>query len=194
MSRIITFSHQKGGVGKSTLCFNIAKNISKNTRVCLVDFDQQGSLSQVSEMVEFDIKSNVDVKDILNMPYDFIFIDTPPYLSSNLEEIYKISDLVVIPTKAGILDLFAIRSTINLVKSCKKQNNALIVFNLVKHNTSLTKDILKEVEMYGIEVSKTQISDLVAFTRSVLMNGVEHSNVAQRQIDDLTKEILLKII
>jgi chromosome partitioning protein len=34
------------------------------------------------------------------------------------------------------------------------------------------------------------ISDLVAFSRSVLINGVEDNNKAQKQIDALTKEVL----
>ena len=34
------------------------------------------------------------------------------------------------------------------------------------------------------------ISDLVSFSRSVLVNGVEDNNTAQKQIDNLTKEIL----
>lgn len=45
MARIITFSHQKGGVGKSTLAFNVAQNISNSARVCVIDLDKQGSLS-----------------------------------------------------------------------------------------------------------------------------------------------------
>lgn len=43
---------------------------------------------------------------------------------------------------------------------------------------------------YGIKVSKTMISYLVSFSRSVLVNGVEDNNIAQKQIDNLTKEIL----
>ena len=43
---------------------------------------------------------------------------------------------------------------------------------------------------FGVKVSKTMISDLVSFSRSVLVNGVEDNNTAQKQIDNLTKEIL----
>lgn len=123
-------------------------------------------------MVSFDIRDNIELNKILELDYDFIIIDTPPYLSENLIELFKLSDLIVIPTRAGILDLFAIKGTINLVKEAGQSNKAIIVFNLIKSNTTLTKDIWKEMKDFGIKIAKTQISDLVAFTRSILMSGV----------------------
>ena len=131
--------------------------------------DRQGSLSQVSEMVAFDILDDVKVNDIEKLDYDFILIDTPPYLSENLTELFKISDLIVIPTRAGILDLFAIRGTIDLVKEADQSKKAMIVFNLIKPNTTLTADILNEMKEFDVKIAETHISDLVAFTRSCLL-------------------------
>ena len=51
MPKIILITHQKGGVGKSTLTFNLAQNIAANSRVAVLDFDLQGSLSQLEELV-----------------------------------------------------------------------------------------------------------------------------------------------
>ena len=61
---------------------------------------------------------------------------------------------------------------------------------MVKPNTTLTKEIKNQLQEYDVKVSKNMISDLVAFSRSVLINGVEDHNKAQKQIDNLTKEIL----
>lgn len=61
---------------------------------------------------------------------------------------------------------------------------------MVKPNTTLTEEIKKQLTEYEIRVSKNMLSDLVAFSRSVVYNGVEDSNNAQKQIDNLTKEIL----
>ena len=47
---------------------------------------------------------------------------------------------------------------------------------------------------YNIPIAKTHISDLVAFTRSVLVGGVKTDKNAQKQLDNLTKEILTKLI
>jgi chromosome partitioning protein len=196
MPKIILITHQKGGVGKSTLCFNLAQNISENAKVAVLDFDLQGSLSQLSEMVEdFDIISYAKDKiDITKLEHDFIFLDTPPYLSNYLDELIKLSDLIIVPTKAGILDLLAVKSTIELIEEKDCKDKVLVVFNMIKANTTLTLDILIEMKEYNVNIAKTHISDLVAFTRSVLMKGVLQDKNAQKQIDDLSREVLTNLI
>ncbi|WP_405606227.1 AAA family ATPase [Polaribacter sp. Asnod1-A03] len=196
MSKIILITHQKGGVGKSTLTFNLAQNISKNAKVAVLDFDLQGSLSQLKELVtDFEIipfKDEID--DIPKLDYDFIFIDTPPYLSNHLPKLIAIADLVITPTKAGILDLLAIKGSLELIEHANKTSETLVVFNMIKANTTLTIDILIGLEEYNVKIANTHISDLVAFTRSVLVKGVKNDKNAQKQLDNLTKEILTKLI
>lgn len=65
---------------------------------------------------------------------------------------------------------------------------------MIKANTTLTLDILIGLEEYNVNIANTHISDLVSFTRSVLVKGVKHDKNAQKQIDNLTKEILIKLI
>lgn len=190
MAKTILITHQKGGVGKSTLTFNLATNLRENAKVCIVDMDSQGSLMNIKELSEVPIFSGFDLKKIQKEDYDFIFIDTPPYLTDKLSELCKLSDVIIIPTKAGVLDLLAIRSTVEIVKDSGNEKKAIIVFNMVKPNTTLTKEIKNQLQEYDVKVSKNMISDLVAFSRSVLINGVEDHNKAQKQIDNLTKEIL----
>lgn len=196
MPKIILITHQKGGVGKSTLTFNLAQNIAANSRVAVLDFDLQGSLSQLEELVtDFKIIPYQDkLETISELQYDFIFIDTPPYLSNHLAKLISISDLIIVPTKAGILDLLAIKSTLAIIEQEKRTMDTLVVFNMIKPNTTLTLDILIGLEEYNVKIATTHISDLVAFTRSVLLRGVSNDKNAQKQIDQLTEEILTKLI
>lgn len=196
MPKIILITHQKGGVGKSTLTFNLAQNIAANSRVAVLDFDLQGSLSQLEELVtDFKIIPYKDkLESISELQYDFIFIDTPPYLSNHLVKLISISDLIIVPTKAGILDLLAIKSTLAIIEQEKRTIDTLVVFNMIKPNTTLTLDILIGLEEYNVKTATTHISDLVAFTRSVLLKGVSNDKNAQKQIDQLTEEILTKLI
>lgn len=195
-SKIILVTHQKGGVGKSTLTFNLAKVISQNSKVGILDFDLQGSLVQIKEMVNgFDIipfSGNIEAINELN--YDFILIDTPPYLSNQLPDLIKIANLIIVPTKAGILDLLAVRSTIEIIDQMHKKDSTLIVFNMIKPNTTLTTDILEGIKEYKVPVAKTYISDLVSFTRSVLVGGVTSDKKATNQINSLAIEILSRIL
>lgn len=196
MPKIILITHQKGGVGKSTLTFNLAQNIAANSRVAVLDFDLQGSLSQLEELVtDFKIIPYQDkLESISELQYDFIFIDTPPYLSNHLAKLISISDLIIVPTKAGILDLLAIKSTLAIIEQEKRTMDTLVVFNMIKPNTTLTLDILIGLEEYNVKIASTHISDLVAFTRSVLLKGVSNDKNAQKQIDQLTEEILTQLI
>ena len=191
MSKIILITHQKGGVGKSTIAYNLASNIRENAKVCIIDMDSQGSLINISELSEVPICTADMLNEKIKSDYDFIFIDTPPYLNEKIIDLCNISDVIIIPTKAGVLDLLAIKSTIDIVKQAKSENKAIIVFNMIKPNTTLTEEIKSQLQDYNIKVSKNMLSDLVSFSRSVLVNGVEENNNAQKQIDNLTKEILM---
>ena len=185
MPKIILITHQKGGVGKSTLTFNLAQNIATNSKVAVLDFDLQGSLSQLEELVtDFKIIPYQDkLESISELQYDFIFIDAPPYLSNHLAKLISISDLIIVPTKAGILDLLAIKSTLAIIEQEKRTMDTLVVFNMIKPNTTLTLDILIGLEEYDVKIATSHISDLVAFTRSVLLKGVSNDKNAQKQIE-----------
>ena len=62
MSKIILITHQKGGVGKSTLTFNLAQNLCANAKVAILDLDLQGSLIQIKKLVtDFEIISDESI-------------------------------------------------------------------------------------------------------------------------------------
>lgn len=198
MPKIITLAHQKGGVGKSTLAANLAASFKNNVRTAIMDVDPQGTITQLSK-----IYTGIDIipysEKVSNLEYDIIFIDTPPYLSENLLQILKFTDFVIIPTKAGIADLLAIRSTIDIVKQSQKQNpklKAAVVLNMVKYGTSLTEDVRKQIEEIDITLFKTQISDRVNFTRSIALSSAIYGigdYKAEKEMDNLTREVLIAL-
>jgi cellulose biosynthesis protein BcsQ len=102
---ILTFAHQKGGVGKSTLCLNVAVALSEHLTVGLIDLDPQGSLRDISHLLTSLalIPTPHRLSDLKNLPYELICVDTPPYLSDKLYELFIASNIVIIPTKAGVL-------------------------------------------------------------------------------------------
>lgn len=188
--KIISVISQKGGVGKSTLIFNLAQNIKDNAKVCIVDMDYQGSLLNIAKNTDIPIFGREAIKQVEKLNADFVFIDTPPYLFEELSEVCKKSDLILIPSKIAILDLLAMQPTINAIKQNKAENKALIVLNMVKPNITLNEVIKERLEAFGIPISKNSISDLVAFSRSFLRNNLEENPKAQKQMDSLTKEVL----
>lgn len=195
--KIITVAHQKGGVGKTTLSLNLAYSFALGARVAIVDSDPQASAANLSEILQEHGVDLIDASDIATAKgkYDYIIIDTPPYLTTSLPEFFSYSDYVLVPTKASVLDILAIRATVQLLKQAQEKRphlKASIVLNMVKPSTTLTGDILHALESYNFPICESVITDRVSFTRSPITGGVFKTDdtKAQAEIIALMKEIL----
>ena len=195
--KIITIAHQKGGVGKTTLALNLGYCLQNSVKVAILDSDPQGSISGLGELVGLKGIDLLPIDEIANAGknYDVAIIDTPPYLSNKLPEFFQLSDFVLVPTKAGVLDVMAIKATIALLKQAqtKRPNlKAAIVLNMIQHRTSLTDDIKQLLEQYEMPILDTMISQRVSYARSPITGGVfeTEDDKAQQEIFNLTKEIL----
>lgn len=193
---IISVVHQKGGVGKTTLALNLAHCFAENLRVGISDTDLQGSISEISEFIEgIDLVSLEQVRSRKNLPYDIVIIDTPPYLTNKLKEIFLLSDFVLIPTKTGYLDALAIRATIALFNEAaleKKNLQGGIVLNMVMHNTSINEEIKELLLGYDFRLLENYLTHRVSFARSPMTNGIFNSEdeKAKNEVVNVAGEIL----
>ena len=196
MAKIITVAHQKGGVGKSTLALNLATCFQGELSVALVDIDLQGSIIDLKDdFPELAIISEDKFDQIQKLAYDLIVVDTPPYLSSHLPELFKISDYVLVPTKAGFFDVMAIRSTLQLIEEAKKKHKSLrsgIVLNMVKPRSGVTGEVQELLKSLSVPLLNTIVHDRVSFTRSPLTGGVLSGEdpKAKEEITSLAEEIV----
>lgn len=189
MPRIILLCHQKGGVGKSTITLNLAKLLNENYKVSIIDMDKQGSIFSLRSKHDIDTYNEDNLDEVLNSDYDFVFIDTPPYATNYLPKLIQLADVIVVPTKPGLYDFFAIATTIDLIEEQNKLKNSLIVYNLVKPNTNLRPDMSVALKSYNIKIANTYLSDLVDFTRSAV-NPQLTNKKAIHQVNELLKEII----
>lgn len=196
--RIITVAHQKGGVGKTTLALNLGYCLKESLKVAMLDSDPQGSMAGLDELGEVEGIDFVHYDDFIAgkvIGYDVLVIDTPPYLSNKLHDFFKVSDFVVVPTKAGILDAMAIRGTIALLKQAQQERPDLksgIVLNMIKSRTTITDEIRSVLDKYGMPIMQTVISDRVSYARSPITGGVFNTDdeKAQEEIISLVNEII----
>jgi chromosome partitioning protein len=200
MAKIITVAHQKGGVGKSTLALNLATCFQDQLRVALVDIDLQGSISDLKEdFPELAIISEDQMNKIQDLEYDLIIVDTPPYLSVRLPELFSISDYVLVPTKAGFFDVMAIRATLQLLEESQVKHPGLkagIVVNMVKPRSGITAEVQELLKSFSTPVLSTLVHDRVSYARSPLTGGVlgGEDPKAKEEITALADEIVNCII
>jgi chromosome partitioning protein len=195
--KIITVSHQKGGVGKTTLALNLAAAFRNGgLNVGILDTDVQGSLTGIADELEgINFVPAEQLGNIGSLTFDILIIDTPPYLMDTLSDLFSISDYVLVPSKTGFFDILAIRATLGIIRKVQEQNPDLkygVVLNMLKSNTSLTDDIIGILEGYEANVLNTKIFDRVAYMRSSITNGVFSTDdtKAHAEILSLTDEIL----
>lgn len=196
MAKIITIAHQKGGVGKSTLAINLALCFQDQLSVALVDTDLQGSLYHIREdFSEVAIIGSDKLEDIQKLSYDLIIVDTPPYLSSRLPELFRYSDFILVPTKAGFFDVMAIRSTLALIREAQQQAphvKAGIVFNMLKPRSGITREVMELLQGMEMPLLNTKVHDRVSIARSSMTGGILNGQDkrAKEEIMALTEEVV----
>ena len=196
MAKIITIAHQKGGVGKSTLAINLALCFQNQLSVALVDTDLQGSLYHIREDFPDLAIIGVDrLQDVQQLAYDLIIIDTPPYISNRLPEIFLYSDFILVPTKAGFFDVMAIRSTLALIREAQQKAPLLkagIVLNMVKPRSGITQDVANLLQSMGTPLLQTKVHDRVSIARSSITGGILNGTDrrAKEEIMALTEEVV----
>lgn len=208
MPSIITLAHQKGGVGKSTIALNLYGYFHQSgLQTALVDIDPQGSISSFVDFAGADRFHLVRRKDFANyadllakvQEFEVVIIDTPPYLSKELEEIIKITDLVIIPCKASLFDAFAIRQTIDFIETQRTAENGFlsaIVMTMAISGASLQNQIRDHLEQHKITILKTEIGNRVAYAKSLLLSGnvmQDDGGKAKEEMQNLAQEILTLI-
>ena len=200
MGKVISFSNQKGGSGKTTLSANLAVLWSNSGyKVAVIDADAQNSLTYWLEARkkyygEDDIGITSYNFDVLNLKeeikqikskYNFIIIDSPPSITFDTIQIIKASDRVFVPVQPSPLDLMATVPFLNLVKQEKK--NPIIFLNRVMPRARLTDAMILRLRYAGAKIARSRISSKVLFAETFSVGrGVIDISVTS----DAAKEII----
>lgn len=207
MGKIIAFSNQKGGSGKSTLSANIAVLWSNSGyKVAVIDADPQKSLSYwLSERknyygeddmginaYNFDVRYLSEEIKKIKKKYDFIIIDSPPAITFDTIQIIKASNGIFVPVQPSPLDLMATLPFLHIAKQEKK--NPLIILNRVMPRAKLTDAMILRLRYSGAKIARSRISSKVIFAETFTVGrGVIDINVtsdAAKEIINVGNEIL----
>lgn len=217
MPTFITTAHQKGGVGKSTIALNLYGYFTKaGLKTAIVDIDPQGTITQFSELAEagrFNLikrrdfvvseeedRISIDRLLVQVKDYDVVIIDTPPYLTDELEDIFQITNLLIIPCKASLFDALAIRQTLAFIENSKRANDknfiSVIVLTMVISGSNIQDQIREVLKQHKTPILDTEIGNRIAYAKSLLLTGSivdDDTGKAKDEIENFATEILTLI-
>lgn len=151
---IISLLNNKGGVFKTTLAYNLAKQYLRNSRrVVAIDFDQQENLAR---MLPEHTQSGYKATDLPGLEADYVIVDTSPTFVIDHIQLMKKSDLILVPLH---LDKMDIEQTISLLETAEAVNvtdKVGLVIIHSGHHTQLYKALRPVAEStandYGVEI------------------------------------------
>ena len=204
--RIITVAQQKGGSGKTTLAVNLAVALhERGHSVALVDTDPQGSMGRwfiermgtqgEDEAMDFSTSSAWGASyesEKLKKRFDYVIVDTPPKIDSDLRPALRVADLVIVPVATSHVDLWATEGVLDLAK--REKAPVLVVLNRVRPNTRLSVEVAEKAVELGATLAATQVANRVAYAETLGQGlGVierSRSGPARDEMGALTDELV----
>jgi chromosome partitioning protein len=206
---VIAVLNQKGGAGKTTIATHLATALHlAGHRVTLIDTDPQGSsldwgairedhplpvISLPKPTIERDIKALA--------PADFYIIDGAPQVSDLVVSAIKAADFVLIPVQPSPYDIWASADTVELVKTrieiMDGRLQAAFVVSRAIVNTDLGRDVIGELEKFGLPILATRIHQRVIYPGSAITGQTvmeidpEHKGAVE--MTALMDEILVRL-
>ena len=172
---------QKGGTGKTTLTIHLAVEAAiAGLKVLILDIDPQASASawwrrrgaDQPDLIQSDGEALEEVLQTAGQRgYDLTVIDTAPHSSRDARRCASLCDRVLIPTRPAILDLDAIRPSVDLVTELGVP--ARILLNGCPPPTAFGEPhILSEARealaVYGVPVCEAAVSQRVGFSYALI--------------------------
>ena len=153
---ILAISHQKGGVGKSTLAYNLSVELSKDYFVNVVDLDVQQTITACNiirgkfqqkklDVLNFDDKQKF-IEFLNNDSEDQItIIDTGGFDSGLNRVAMYAADLIITPVSTEFLEVIGLEKYKKIIKEVSKkvgkQIKTHVVLNKIHHSQQNFKDI-----------------------------------------------------
>lgn len=178
MKKIVVLN-QKGGVGKTTIASEIAFALERRGyTVAFINLDPQGG----------EIHPQVPSTD-----QDYMVIDTPGALTSDMSKWATSSDVVLIPTTPSMLDLPATLRCYDIARDTKKP--VFLVVNAFNSRRSIDRQFLAylsdtEKLVLATLPDTTLFAQAAALSKSVNDTSGKSKHKALRAINDMVDKLI----
>lgn len=190
---IITISHQKGGVGKSTLAYNIAVELSKKNNVQVIDLDVQQTVSaynQVrSEMGQHPLPVHIfttaeELEAFFETLDDdtVVIIDSGGFDSSLNRFAMLVSDFLITPVSSEFTEILGLQKYESILRELSEQSGMTIVTNVVLNKTNPNQKKFDEVNDFISSSHHFKLMDSMMRRRVDFANSVAYG-FSVRELD-----------
>lgn len=207
---IVAVANLKGGVGKSTITFNLACQLAADgASVVLVDADAQGTSAYwanngvlpIRECRRLPLEPEDDaprwINEVLSIEAAFVIIDCPPHLAAVTEAAIGISDLVLVPVTPSGADLVATVPALELIAKAQKVRQdggpkCLLVPSKVDRRTSAGKEIeaaLKALHQVVAPAVRQRTAQVDSFTARTWIGDYAPGSQAHDDIEQLAERV-----
>jgi chromosome partitioning protein len=195
--KTISFLSQKGGTGKTTLCVHLAVAAKKMGKSAVIlDLDPQASATgwkdnrsdetPVAVSLQFS-RLGQTLAASKQSGADLAFIDSAPHSDQVAMAAAEVADLILIPCRAGILDIRAIAMTAKIAKLAGKP--VFVILNaLPPQATSLIAEARDAVAVHGLDLAPVTIHQRAAYAHSLIDGHVAMEfDPKGKAADEITK-------
>jgi len=165
---IITISHQKGGVGKSTISWNLAVYLSTLTKVTVIDLDVQKTVSYLHKIRDkndfevIDFREDKSFIEYVNSHQDtnnhIVIIDSGGFDSSMNRLAILGADKLITPVSSKFIEILGLQTYENILKEIEKTNEMKIETNVVLNNIN---PIVKDFEDISSFIGQSKYFNLL---------------------------------
>jgi len=183
----IALCNGKGGTGKTTLSVLLAQALAEAGRtVALLDLDPQRTahnwLNECESMKVAEYENGNE--------YDAVFIDTPPRLDK-LPKALGSCDVAVLISSPSPADLWTTRDTAEAVRHSLPNGSRLrLLFNGVRSNTLLSRNLPELADRIGVKALSTTISRRQCYQHAALIGWQALDQTAKEELFKAALEIV----
>jgi chromosome partitioning protein len=179
---VLTVAQQKGGAGKTTLVAQLAVALAATGwRVACIDIDPQASLGAWAELRERAAayrpikviaspgwKLDMTLGDLARR-YDVVIVDSPPHAETEARVAVRAARLVLVPCQPSLLDVWASRATLELVR--RERRSAAVLWNRLPPRGRIVEEAKAAAAEAGLEALEDGLGNRSDFARSLHMGA-----------------------
>ena len=212
-AKIIGIAQLKGGSGKTTVATSLSAALgASGGETLLIDCDppqfsadswfamrKEAGREDWTDHTSITSSSEEELASLIDQhssKFKYIVLDAPPRGEITTKLIMKMSNLIIIPVNASMVDLWATYDTEELVKGLKANKRARLLLNRYRPFTNSSREVKKALKKeIGIDQLRTTLGFRTAYMDALGTGlGVQESGMfdrkARKEMESLTREVL----